>query len=522
MLFVLTLLNLAYICYALNLAAISQQSVIALGLLFIGYIVLFTIILRKPEYSIYGFILVMFLVPSGGTDFVIFKIAKLPSATSVTINFLVQSVASMAICVNLISRRPRGQMVSLGKFRMFFYLIIASIFLQIIINSIYFSPDNPYGIMFEPQDFVGFGPLLFGVIFLLGCLSFFDDPQKLETVYAIFLLFGLVMSLEVIAYCILDLSLPFHDRVIHQTGRFNEFFLADYVKAGLLSGVAIGSALYFSFGRRKYWLLTIVPVLFLPIIFSYQRATLVMALLVILIFFLLLVFSRQFTQTIIFLGLVFALGVGVFSWGEGGVLKGTERIMTGAPRPVYFAGYLESGEARGGANLRAVDVLLCEPLGVGFMRAARFMSSMDIPSNFQISREYAAATAYYSRLTSGKHETTSHNFFLDLGVEYGLVAMAALLWLLYACLVNFRNFMRMVGRGYLKDRNLLLLSYANYAIFFGIVAYGLFQNTRLYPMFFFFAFVTFLTGKLPLLGRMPATRQERFKAAALPSASSLP
>lgn len=490
MVLILLFLNIAYFILALGISVPSYQSVLILALMFAGYILLFTFIWPKPEHAVYAFLLVILFVPQGGEKFYIFTIKEFPT---VTLNFLVQSMAATTLCLKIIQSRQRSKLANLAKTNVFFYLIIVSLIILIIQNAIYFSQDNPYGVIFAPQDYVNFGPLLFSTIFLLGCLSFIDDLKKLEIMYGIFLFFGIIIALEAVAYMVLQLPLPFVDRVIHRSGRLMEFFLADFVKVGVLAGVAIGSTLYFAAARRTYLLLALIPVFFIPIIFTYQRTPMAAGVIVIGIF-LVLNLLRKFSQTLTPLVVVLVAVAGLFLWqGFGMVDRVTNLLESG--RSDYFESYIDSWESRLGAHLRAVDILLYEPFGVGYIKAQDFMGSPAIPSNFQISKEWAAADQFYVQISTGKHGTSSHNFLLDFAVEYGLFGLAALLWLYYLCIANFRSFYLAVKRGHIKNNNLIMLHFANFSILAGLIFFGFYQNFLLYSVLFFFAAVTFIAGK---------------------------
>lgn len=499
--FLIALLSLFYFFFGLGLVAPSFQDIMIISLLGGGYVLLFIFVWRKPEYSVYAFLIVELFIPRGGERFLIFRIQELPA---VSIHYLLQSIAATTICLNAILHRPRSDV---RRLRLFFYLIIASIFLLVIFTGFFFYQENPYGVIFTTADFISYGPLLFGLAFLLGCINFINDLKKLEIIYGIFLVMGVVMVIESIAYVYLQLPLPFVDRVINWSGRFGSFFSADFVRVGQLAGVAIGSAMYFIFSRRRYFLLPLVSALFIPIIATYQRTPMAMGALIIGIF-LLLTLSRHPTKILAPLAMMLVPVSILLLASDFNVINRISSVMKGDVRPDYFVSYMDSWESRAGAYLRAVDVLLVEPLGVGFTRSESFMGSMLIPNNFALSQEWSSAISFYNQISSGRHDTTAHNFYLDFGMDYGLLALAALLWLFYCSLAQFRRFYQMVKQGNIKNDNLFLLYCANFSILFGIAFNGIYYNSRLYSVLFFVVFVTFLPGKLQSLEGLPAGRRE--------------
>jgi len=258
-----------------------------------------------------------------------------------------------------------------------------------------------------------------------------------------------------------------------------------------MSAVALGIALYFIFNRRVYYLLPLVLIFFLPIIATYERAPMATAFLIGGIF-LLMTLSYDPAKVLTLLAVVLVTGFLAISWSGVRVSDRLTILLKGDVRPTYFTSYWSSWESRVGSYMRSIDVMLCEPLGVGFVNAKDFMSSTEIPTNFSFSQQWMTADRFYTQISSGLWDTTAHNYFLDFGLNFGLFGMAALSLIFYKFVANFRRFYQLVRWDKSKDYNRTLFYNASFAIFAGFVFHGLFSNYVLYTIVFFFAFVIFL------------------------------
>jgi hypothetical protein len=486
---VILLLVVSYLVYMLRLVVQDAWSLTIILLLLAGYIMFFAVITKKPEYSLYGFLLIFLFFPKGGNNFRIFRINELYGAS---LSSIIQCAAACAICVRML----RVKKIALAAPRNLLRFCTWASFLVII--SFVFSLlgrffGDYWGNPVKAEELIWSSQLLYGVIFLYGCIFFVADIRKIEKVFVIMILSGIDLILETILYFYLRLPLPHIERVINKSGRFTGFVFCDFVTLALVCFAAIACVLYFIFSRKKYVYLLTVPLFFLPIIATYQRGSLAAGVLVIIVFFV-LYFNLKLPRIIV-IGLlisVFALGTSLFVKTEGMNLSKIKLLFQGKSRPDYFTSVNRTFQSRVGAYLRGLDVFIFSmPFGVGPERVPQCMANSSVPNYFGLSYGHEDELRHFYWLIYEGNASGPHNFYINFIAEYGLFGVFAIFFFLFCFIFNLR-LLRKNGNRLKNDApNFFLIKVTSNAVLFGIGLWFIGYHYIFYWMFFLFFFLTF-------------------------------
>lgn len=483
------LLTLFYFVYMVYLVVSDMNSLIIIASLAMAYVIYFGIISKKPENSLYAFLLLFLFFPKSGNDFRIFRIEEL---VGISFSLMLQDVAAFTICLHLIRAKKLKSQIP-KKLGIFCLLISCTVIFTFILALVQQLAGGYWELMVTPEDLTWAAPLLYGLIFLYGCIAFIKRVEQIEQIFMIILFSGIDLVLEAVLYFYLRLPLPFSERAIHESGRFMGFFFADFVTLALVCFMSIGCALYFLLARKRYIFSLLIPLLFLPIVYTYQRASAAAGVLIIGCFFLIGGYLRPRVVVPI---MVLIVGLSVFSNIIERFWEPLKSFWEGDIRPDFFTSYADSWTSRVGAYLRGLDVILFSfPSGVGPGRVDIFMGSAVVPNYFGLSKGWMEAQHFYWIIASGQHPTGSHSFFINFIAEYGLLGVVAMWVFISGFLSNLRIFGR-VGKG-LKKNNLqfFLVQTTAYSVLAGIAFWWIYYHYTFYWLWFFLFFLTYFLPK---------------------------
>jgi hypothetical protein len=344
-----------------------------------------------------------------------------------------------------------------------------------------------------PEELTWVAPLLYGLIFLYGCMAFIKRVQQIERIFLIVIFSGIDLVLETVLYFHLRLPLPFPERAIHESGRFMGLVFVDYVTLALVCFMSIGCALYFLFARKRYVFSLLIPLLFLPIIATYQRAPMAAGTLVIGSFFLI---GGYLKPRVVVPVVVLIVGLSVFSNNLERYWEPLKSFWEGDVRPDYLSGLVDSWTSRVGSYLRGMDVFIFSfPFGVGSERVPIFMSSAVVPNYFGLSKGWMEMQHFYWIIAQGRHVTGTHGFYFSFIAEYGLLGVVVMWVVISGFVSNLRTFRR-VGKGLKKNNiQLFLVQTTAYSVLAGIAFWWFFYHYTFYWLVFFLFFLTFFSSR---------------------------
>lgn len=456
----------------------------------ITYLLYFGVLCRKPEYSLYAFIFLSLFFPRGqyyaDSTFIISK------NYGVSPFIILQIIASFSILPQIF-RRKRKLKIS-RKLNRFCVLISITIILSIIVEFARKATGGLYGELVDEMSLTYYLSLLCPVIFLYGCAYFITEVKQKEKIFIIILAAGIELTLEVILYCILNLPLPRSDVVIGIDGRFLSLVFGHFPLLVIVPFAAIGSALYFIVTRKKYLLLLFVPFLYLPIIYTYQRAPMVSGLLIASIFFFLLIDNMKFRLGILGGAIVAFLSFHFIAE----IVMSNNLFSVYEIRQSYFSKEELIGEvlSRTGAFFRGVELFLYSlPFGFGadYSRLIDMMSSPSIPNFFSFFSETDnyRASSFYWKIFHGIHPTDPHNFFARFLAEYGLFSLITLLIIISRFFTQFILLLKKGLRLKVINFDLYVMKLSVISVLSGVFFHFLFQSFCLYSIFLFFVFLLF-------------------------------
>jgi hypothetical protein len=472
-----------------------------------SYLIYFGLI-AKPEWSIYAYILVWLTVPKAFRLFYISGGAyDLPEG--LTVFHIVEAVAVCGIVVALVRHhglRFSEKTETLRRFAWFFLITgIVSFAVSFGFLSIIFSSqlDDLWTYLewnTELQNrILPFAAIVFGVIFLYGCIAFITERKHVETILLLFLLLGIGMGLECLAFYYLAsiYTIPILTPLARWSaqqgeGRFMSLVFSSFDQVGLFSIVAVSCCLYFSLTRKNKLILLLLPLLFLPILAGYQRSVL-MGTVVSLVFVYWHASANK--NRFAYVSMAAALLITMYIFDTDFVLLNKVSAgLGGAERGDYLS--TESLDARLGLQIRALEVFTGTfPFGVGPGMISTAMNSpihqTMLGVEFPRVADYSAAI--YGQVASGLRKTNCHNTFLEFIAEHGLLGVVALSTFLF---LITRNFLLWVKRSRLisQRENYSFFGQACiYAILLGMGVHGLFESTLFpYSMYFMLLYFTFL------------------------------
>jgi hypothetical protein len=349
------------------------------------------------------------------------------------------------------------------------------------------------GAIVLPEQLVGNAQMLYGFIFLCGCVAFINRMEQVEKIFLIVITSTMAMVVESIMYFYLGLPLPLRDYVFNPSGRFNSMFFFNFITLPLVCFGGVGFVLYFASIKKRKVLLLVVPFIFLPILATFQRTPIVVAILIVWIF-LMLRKNVRLRYALLSGGLLLA-GATMLLGKVRGRFNEILASFFGQVRPDYLDSYVESWLSRVGAYYRGLEALVYSlPLGVGPTRMQEVMFSSRTPRYFGDFVQAGPALSLYGDIASGAWYTGPHNFYITFSGEYGLLGIVILVYFMYLVFSNLRLTGR-TGKRMLETQPKTFVAQASvYSILVGLGFWSVFYDYNFYWFSFFLLFVLSFTA----------------------------
>ncbi len=416
-----------------------------------AYLIVFGVRLR-PEWSIYGYLLLWITVPKAFRFAYLTNGADLPEG--VTIFTLLEGFAALTMVIALLAhpglrRREDKRLRPLLRWMASFAGIATATMLVSFGWLSSLLPTRADGLW---QFFAHTAPLqhrvvpflsvIYALIFIHACVAFITKTSQVEAILLILFASGIELGLETIVFSYFGLNGGIFTHSIQagpSGGRFNSIVFTAYDTVGVFAIVGLCAGMYFVFSGGGRFLsrpvaLTGFVLCWLPALRSYQRSALVAALAALALVYWLA--AKRHARLLATIGAVVVV-MSIVGAGLGGRVG---KALGGAVRPDYFS--TESLDGRVGLQNRALDVVdHFKPFGAG---PGMVRYAMKYP--FEGPRAHDGArltrTVYRSEQT-GTRFTNSHNMLLEFVVQYGLagilllVAMGRVIWLAWHARVQW-------------------------------------------------------------------------------------
>lgn len=482
----------SFLGYALFWGNYSSNFLYFIIFFCIGYIVIFSIIL-KPDKAIYAYLILWVTFPKFIRFFPVLGTFDLPGGSYFDI---FHALAALTIAITLFLKKEELRKINVSPSLKRFYLLFLVTAIVTLVSSFMLldSGEISFASEIKAQFFSRDVALLFyGLIFFLGLMAFIKEMRQVEIILGILVLAGALLVGESILVFHLGIVPGLNSWALNVGGAFQSLIFLNTNWVGLFCILSLCSGFYFVWKYRKFQLLPLVLLIFIPALAIYQKAALG-GMIVALGTFCYLSMRRQ-VKIFVLLGLVFLASAMLFSEDNPDLFsRPFERAVTllgGEVRPTNY--WTEgSGTSRFGSYLRTLDVIVFFfPLGVGEGLGAYYLSS-SVPTYFSDYTPDRYSSKFYETLTTGKHQTSTHNLYLQYVMENGLLGILVLVSFLYLTLKNAAFFKRYSLAAGFHDKTVVAQA-SVYAALAGVGFSYLFDSSsKLYFIFFLLLFLTFL------------------------------
>lgn len=328
---------------------------------------------------------------------------------------------------------------------------------------------NPFISLFELDQ-------IFLAIFALLFAPLIQTKKQVKTILIPFVIMGTLLALEYFLgrFRISPLSVRYYS--FNYRNAFRSIFMANDLMMGLMSFAAIGSAFYFYLNTKKNRYLIMFIAFHLLVLETFNRAHSFPLYIAI---FLACLISRKIKFIAGYI--IIVIGLNLISLKLSTIqppkdmgrdsLSEYEWVAnySGYSKPVHYGydrpgGYLSktSSLERFGAFYRAFDLIVTNPLmGIGPGNSKKAMMSDRFKSYFDLSSLPYSSQEFYQKIKNGEHPSNSHNLYIHLVAEYGIIILLALLAIGY---LIFRKTAQMVIRGVSANNENLSFLFVTYAM----------------------------------------------------------
>lgn len=409
---------------------------IGLGLTYMVLILLS----QKPERAVYGFLLNWLLFPKYISWLPV--LGSMPTAGWRPFDIAEISTAFTLLLVCLFKRpnlRWRGQ----GWYHSYLFAFFIMAVISFIAGN-YFTNWSEItatkytaDITYLNYSRAALAPV-YGALFAWGCLLFITTQKQVETIFLLFVISGIELTIEAVFLYYLRL-VPALEPWVVDTGsaiRFNSLTFLAFDTVGLVGIIAISFAMYFALVRRSVLIWALLPVMFLPIVGTLGKAPLTGALLAVIA---VVLFNLRRRWLPIAAVAMFAVWIPLATL-DADVMMGSlnERLGRQSREELMSAG--EAFYGRVALWLRGADIFLSHfPMGVG-NGLVEYQMAQDTPPHFMDLTRGDMRRAYEHQVLTD-HVTNSHNIVVEFVTENGLFGLALAAAYLSTFLGLFRNFM---------------------------------------------------------------------------------
>lgn len=499
-------------------------SIIIFGLFYVYYYGL----VAPPEQAIYNWLFMLLVFPKqvlpSNYMGVLLDVGFGIKNVSVSFYEILDVFIVLAMIVAMLTNRyNRKRNIIPNNVRILYRVYLIMVFVGILSLIRNFSTNNIISDINYFRTIFGRFPLygglwviLVGLVVFKASILFISTQKQVEKILMIMVLASVLLTIEFILCKYLGFTRflpgPLGHYVFDLRGGFSSCVQSEslFVSQILILGVA--ASLYFFYkSRQSYY--AILAIFFTYIILqTYQRAPFLAVgiLSIILIYYNL----KKISKIILYSLLIFVLIVGLSidsSITSNKFLNFLSTILdTGNVKP---GGYFGAGstKSRIGASLRAIDVFLYDPIfGSGPGNLIDSMESHKIPKvmgkyfNMEVSRDF------YEHIAAGLSPTNSHNLYIEVFCEYGMIGILVVLMTFFVIISNYRLFKKEFYKSFnARSVSLLQIKAFAYSVVIGFGVYYIFQAIPLlYGIFFLVLRFTFLNKGNFNAGCMGQTRDQ--------------
>jgi hypothetical protein len=356
-----------------------------------------------------------------------------------------------------------------------FATLYYNIFLSKYLSVNYLSVDYLTQFHHLLQIFEG---LIFSIVIFLGV----KKKEDYYSIFKLFLLTLLITSTEFFLVSYTDLLPDFIKYFsLNYRGAFRSFIHSGSLPTGLMLFYGFLGVLGL-FKKNKY-LLFLLPVIALPIFYTYERSTMLLVIIssATFLFFKFLPYlslNRIMTVLVVLFFTANILSRSDFSEVKNFVNKNLNyNVVDGSVIKAKGWFTFSSAADRKGARKRAIDVFYFSPFfgsGPGNLKIMMASSMVPMKANLFLmgDKEYQ----FYTDVATAYHPTDPHNFYIRLIAEYGIFGLIFLLAFLYLIVLSISNTN--------KVRNINIIGHCG---IYSIIGYGFFQTFPIsYPMIILF------------------------------------
>ncbi len=483
----------SFLGYALFWGDYSSNFLYFIIFFCIGYIVIFSVIL-KPDRAIYAYLILWVTFPKFIRFLPVLGTFDLPGVSYFDI---FHALAALTIAITLFFKKEEWRKINVSPSLKKFYLLVFFTAIVTLVSSYVLLDTGKISFSSEikGQFFTRDVALLFyGLIFLLGLMAFIKEMRQVEIILGILVLAGALLVVESVFLYHLGVvpELRFWISAI-LGGEFQSLIFLNSTWVGLFCMMSLCSGFYFVWKYRKFQMLPLVLLIFIPALATYQKS-LLGGMIVALGAFCYLAMKRQ-VKVFVLLGLGFLASATLFYGNSPGFFSHSfEKVITvlgGEVRPMDYWGE-GTATSRLGPYLRAIDVIVFFfPLGVGEGLGEYYLSS-SVPTYFSDYTPDRSSSKLYADLITGEHQTSTHNLYLQYIMENGLLGILVLVSFLYLTLKNADYFKRHSLRPLGLTNVVSIAQACTYSALAGISFHYLFESSsKLYFIFFLLLFLTF-------------------------------
>ncbi len=405
-------------------------------------------VVARPQWALYAYAFLWMVVRKAGNN--------VPGFGDVTPNHwdvfpFVQAIAAVPILLAVLRKRPRWP----SEYKRARKTIIVFVLVVIASNSLATA-----GVLFHLYPPIAHGALEEGslslfqqrvelllqlagaVVWCVGALSFLSRIKHMEVLLGLWLVPGFVLLGQLVWFVMLGLGGNWRAYVLVDSGRFTGLLEGGYDLSALVAVLSAQAAIYFSGTRRWRWPLLMVPGLMIVVLLTYERNLIIAAGASLAAYGWWRARSRRRLVYMAVTAGVTALAILALSQPE--IRTAVSGDLSTRARPHPFSG--SSLFSRAAFQIRALDIIVAIPTGVGTGAVDRYMGS-DVPSPFSVFLpSNRVAEDYYGWIRNGTRLSGAHNIVLQFLVEYGILGFFPLFMYGISLLRNFRRFMETAAR----------------------------------------------------------------------------
>jgi O-antigen ligase len=370
-----------------------------------------------------------------------------------------------------------------------------------------------YRTLFDSSpSYGGLWDILVGLIVFKASTLYINNQNQVERILKIMMYGCVALSVEFTLFKFFEFGdlLPnfLSARAFEGIGGFRSTIQGSSLFVSQLLILGIAATIYFFNKLKKNYYVLLIFFFCFMIIYTNHRTSFLSA--IVLIFIMLYLNKRIIGKFVLYSTITFVLITGFLNiWSPTSHKFQNQLSSILDPNRVKSSGYFGTvtTESRLGLSFRAIDVFLFDPLfGAGPGNVVVYMGSSIVPNTLKkyIPLKSEFIWDGYQSVASGHRLTNSHNLYIQVICEYGIMGLLAILITFFVIRSNYRVFKKDIfKRAYYEQRTLYQIKAFAYSVIIGFSVYYLFQAVLLlWGVFFLVLRFTFLEQNNPTAGAL--------------------